>query len=291
MPIWLFYPLWAAALASGFAFYRSGDTVAAVTVIGIAMFGWSGFKMGLGRIVATVVAFILAVAIAPWIGLRYEDQFSAQFGTTGLTNRLLCIGSIGLMISLIVTLVISLSSGMVLAKRRKLNVLNSYCGFTIGLVEGGAIALLICGGLMSVQQWQRGDNQTPNRIAVAIDHWASETRQSAFGPIAKKYNPFERVEALKQVGSYRETVRQLSDPAKMEQLLHHPKIAELRDDPQIQSAIEELQQDPDFKEIIAQGRPLDRESLVRLMSSQTVLRLIDQKDFTERAQSVLQDIR
>ena len=64
--------------------------------------------MGLARITATVMALIAAVAFAPSLGMRYEGQFSEQFGTTGLTNRFLCIAAIGVVISLVVTILVTL---------------------------------------------------------------------------------------------------------------------------------------------------------------------------------------
>ena len=290
MPAWLFYPISIGTLAAAVLLYRRGDPVAALTVVTVSLCGWSGFKMGLCRISATVMALIAAVAFAPSLGMRFEGRFSEQFGTTGLTNRFLCVAAIGVVISLVVTILVTMIASHFLSQRRKLRWFNRFIGFAVGLVEGVLIAMLVLGALLSVQKWQRGVDIENNNTAKAVDQWASNTRQSAVGPFVRDYNPFERIEMLSQVGRVQDTVRRLSDPGNIQRLLNDPEITELRTDPALAAAIDEISRDPSIRDLIEQGQPLDRQTLMKLMNSPSVMRLADQPEFIERAQAIVKDM-
>lgn len=287
MPAWLFFPLSIGTMAAAMMLYRRGDTVSAMTVITISLFGWIGFRMGLGRIIATVLALVAAISFAPSLGMQFELRFSNQFGTTGLTNRFLCIAAIGVSISMLVTILASVISNRFLAKRQKLNLANSFVGFAIGLIEGAAIAWLVLGGLLSMQMWQRGFDIDNNPVAQSVDQWASATRQSMLGPTVRDNNPFEKIEQLSQIGDLQQTVRRFSDPQSLQRLLDDPKIAELRSDPAIAAALDEVRRDPAVNNVIQQNGQLDREALMRVMSSPSVMRLVDQPEFRERARAII----
>jgi uncharacterized membrane protein required for colicin V production len=286
MPAWLFFPFSISTLAAAFIFFRRGDPIAAATVLEIALFGWIGFRMGFGRISATVLAFLAAISLAPSLGIRYESQFSNQFGTTGLTNRFLCIAVIGVLISLAVTLLVTMISSRILAKRRLLNLANSFLGFAIGLVEGAAVAVLLTGGLLSMQMWQRGFEIDNNKTAQFVDRWAAKTRQSAIGPIVRDYNPFEKIKLFSDVGEIQHSIRNLSDPTSIQRMLDDPGIAEMRSDPKFAAAIDEVRRDPAIKDVIDKGLPLDGKALMRLMSSPSVMHLVDQPEFRRRVRKV-----
>lgn len=290
MPAWLLYPLSVGTLAATFLLYRRGDPVAAITIVVIAFSAWMGFRMGLGRITATVVALAAAIAFAPSLGMKFENQFAERFGTTGLTNRFLCMATIGVLISLLVTLLMTMIISRLLSKRRKLNFANSLAGFGIGIVEGIAITLLVLGGLLSMQLWQRNDDLANNRVALAVDEWASRTRQSAIGPIIRDYNPFERIGFLTNINEVRQTAQRLKDPRNVQRLLESPQVAKLRTDPAITSAITEIQRDPQIQGLIDQKQPLDRKTIMHLLSSPSVMRLMDNPEFVAAAREVVQNL-
>ncbi|MCA9136961.1 MAG: CvpA family protein [Planctomycetales bacterium] len=290
MPPWLGYPLTVGTLAAAFLFYRRGDPVAAVTIVVIAISGWTGFRMGLGRITATVVALAAAIAFAPSLGMRFESQFANRFGTTGLTNRFLCIASIGVLISLALTLVMNLITHRILLKRRKLSFANSLAGFAVGIAEGAAMALLVLGGLLSMQLWQRNEDIANNSTAKAVDEWASRTRQSVIGSVVRDYNPFERISFLSGVDEARLTAGRLKDPRNVQRLLENPRIARLRSDPAVVSAIEDIRRDPKIQDLINHKQPMDRQTIMHLMSSPSVMRLLDNPEFVEQARKAVQEL-
>ncbi|WP_197455786.1 CvpA family protein [Stieleria neptunia] len=291
MPAWLFYPLSLGSLAAAVLLYRRGDPVTAITIVVIALAGWGGFRMGFARIAASILALVAAVAYAPAMGMHYQAAFSERFGTTGLTNRFLCIAAIGVLISLVVTLGISMISNWVLAKRRVWKGANQFAGLAIGWVEGVAICYLLLGGLISLQMWQRADDIKDNAVATAVDDWASRTRQSLLGPFIRDYNPFQRFEPLAGVGEFRQTVQRLGDPENVQRLLEDPGIAELRSDPAFNAAIDEIRNDPALNEWIEQNRPPDRQLLLHLMSSPGLMHLVDHPDFLPKARQAIQEMR
>jgi hypothetical protein len=287
MPARLSLPLAIGAVAAVMLLVRRGDLVTAAAVVTVALSGWAGFKMGLGRIVATILAIIAAIGFAPSLGLRFENRFAAQFGTTGLTNRFLCIAAIGVLISLSVTILFNMLSHRFIAKRRKLRWFNQYTGFAIGIVEGVMIVWLVLGALLSLQKWQRGVKIDNNRVAQAVDYWASETRQSLVGPMVRDYNPFERFETLAQIGNVQQTVRRFTQPKNLGRLMDDPMIHEMRVDPEVASAIDEIREDRAIKALIEQGRPLDGTAVMRMMNSHAVMRLVDRPEFARRARAIL----
>ena len=139
--------------------------------------------------------------------------------------------------------------------------------------------------------WQRNDEIKNNRVAMAVDEWASRTRQSAIGPIVRDYNPFERFEVLGNVKEVRETVQHFKSPGAARQLLDNRNIAALRSDPKVSQAIEEIRRDPVFKEMINQKRPLDRQTMLHLMNHPSVMELVDHPEFLERARQAIREIR
>ena len=291
MPAWLFYPLSLGSLAAAVLLYRRGDPVTAITIVVIALSGWGGFRMGFGRIAASVLGLVAAIAYAPAMGMNYQAEFSERFGTSGLANRFLCIAAIGVLISLVVTLSITMISNWVFAKRRTWKWANHFVGFVIGLVEGVAICYLLLGGLISLQMWQRADDIRDNAVATAVDDWASRTRQSLLGPFIRDYNPFERFQSLAGVGEFRQTVRRLGDPENVQRLLEDPDIAELRSDPTVAAAIDEIRNDPVLEEWFEQKRPLDQPLLLHLLNSPAVMRLVDHPDFLPKVRQALQELQ
>ena len=83
----------------------------------------------------------------------------------------------------------------------------------------------------------------------------------------------------------------IAEPAKMQRLLEHPEVQRLRNDTQMQRVMEELVQDPDIKQILYSGKPIDAPALVVLMNHPSVLKLIDQPGFLESASKVLREAR
>jgi len=129
------------------------------------------------------------------------------------------------------------------------------------------MVLLVLGGCISLQMWQRDDDIDGNRVDMTVDELASRTRQSALGPVVRDYNPFEHIEVLANFKTVRDSVQRMQDPGNVRQIIENPKVDALRSDPEIKEAIEAMQNDPAIKELLEQKRPMDREMVMRLMKT------------------------
>ncbi|KAA5541054.1 hypothetical protein FYK55_19350 [Roseiconus nitratireducens] len=284
---WVFYPLLLATLISAGYYIGRQDWIAAGGILTVMCCAGIGFRVGLARISASIVALTAAIYFAPALGMAWEQRFAAQFGTSGLTNRILCIAAVGVGISLIVTLLLGLVSRAFLARRRRLSALNCSLGFGFGLIEGAVIVLVVLGGLISLRPTTENDQRRAGRLNAAMDAMAAKTQTSVMGPLVEQHNPFERVEALAQIKQVQRSVQTLSQPKNVDQLLKHPQIVQLQKDPSFQRALDELRRDPEVQAFLQQERPIDRPMLMRLMSHPALLQLVDRQDFRERAKRVL----
>jgi hypothetical protein len=117
---------------------------------------------------------------------------------------------------------------------------------------------------------------------------AEKTRESRVGPVLETYNPFTRVPQLNRIQEVQQSVRVLSDPAKIEGLLHHPSMEQLQRRPEVRQAMQKLNSDPEIKNILHSGRSMDRTMAMTLLSHPAVLELVDQPGFMEEAVKVMQ---
>lgn len=294
MPWWGLAFIFVGPAAAAVWFWKEDDPVTAIAISATALSGWIGFKMGLGRIIASLGAFVAACYFAPSLGMNYETWFSEKFGTTGLTNRALCVASIGVLISLVVTALLSISFNAFLSRRKRLLGLNHLAGFGVGVVEGGAMLLLVLGAALSFENWQdrQADSQIggKNKTAQWIAATASKTRESAIGEFVRENNPFETFETLADTLKIQRAVTRLRSGQDVERVLRNPKVTELQSDPDFREAVDALQRDKDLREFLREGKQVDREMLMQLLSHPAVLKLLDQDDFLARAKEALLEL-
>ncbi|MGB7348189.1 MAG: CvpA family protein [Pirellulaceae bacterium] len=291
------------AIGAGVIGYSAylGDYVVAATAAIVLFCALAGFRMGLMRMAASIAAFAAAVYFAPQLGLTYERSFSEWAGTTGLLNRFLAIASIGLVISLLATLVLSAITTRMLRRRPLLARMNGWLGFGAGAAQGAVVVLLFLGGLLIVEPMQlQLANQDANattstrpetsqRMTDALLTVADHTHRSRLGPVIEQYNPFERFEPLKKLDQIQTSVRVLSNPQKIEELLHHPAITELQQRPEVKQAVANLMDDKEIREVLHSGKSIDRNTAIQLLSHPAIMELIDQPGFIEEASKVIKE--
>ena len=266
---------------------------AALVITGLASF--SGYKMGAASILGTLVAISVAIALAPSIGRAQEFRFEQWFGTTGLTNRILTIGTVGIFISLAVTLVWFIVTRLVVLNRPRVDTTNRWIGFAIGGLEGAVAVLLFLGGILILEPIERDRAQrrdpsdTRGRM---VSEWilgiTDGVYRSQIGPAIIANNPFKKIPQLNKVAELQQSVQVLSDPTKIDEMIHHPSIIKLQERPEMRRAVDRLNGDPSIQEVLRSGRPMDRAAVMTLMNHPAVLELIDQPDFLEEAYKVIQ---
>ncbi len=87
---------------------------------------------------------------------------------------------------------------------------------------------------------------------------ATQTRSGASGELLEKHNPFVRFPELNKFEKIQQTVRTISNPAAIEQLIPHPRIDELKNKPAVQAAIDKLKFDEAIRQIIGSEEPLNQ---------------------------------
>jgi len=251
---------------------------------------FSGFRLGAVAILGSIGAIAAAIEYAPSIGYAQEVRFTQWFGTTGLLNRFLCVGVIGLVITLGVTGVVMFVAGKVFQERPNLDKVNRWSGFGIGFIEGLAICLFFLGGMLVIDpiekehaQSRTVDDTRGQFLSKAISTTTEYTRASRLGPIVDRYNPFVRFPGLNKVEEIQKSVRVLSDPRKIDGLLNHPSIQQLQRRPEVQALVKKLNDDPEIRNVLRSGRRMDRSMAMTLLNHPAVLELLDQPGFIEEA--------
>ena len=277
----------------GYGLYTKDYLVAAVP-IAIMFSAFSGFRIGALRLAGSIGAIALAIAYAPEIGVTYEVKFSQWVGTTGLTNRFASIAAVGVVISLVVTIAFLMLTGRFVSRRPRLAWLNSWMGFFFAAVQGAAAVLLLLGGVLMIEPLEQkkiddgiAKSATGKIISDGVLLVADRTRTSQIGPYIEQYNPFVKIPQLNKIDQVQQTVRVLNDPAKMNRLLNHPQVEQLKKRPETKRAVRELMEDPMVREILASKTQMDKSAAMTLMSHPAILNLIDQPGFLDAAIKVI----
>ncbi len=257
---------------------------------------FSGFRMGAAAIVTSIVAIAVAVAYAPAIGYQQEWRFTEWFGTTGLLNRFVSIGAIGLGITLVTTLVVLMITGRTFRRHPSLDRLNRWLGFLIGGVEGVVATAFLLGGVLILEpiEHDRIHQQGPNgarstRVSDLVLVTAEHIHNSKVGPYLEQYNPFIQFPELNKIEQVQKSVQVLSDPQKIERLMRHPEVRQLQNRPEVRTAVRKVMDDPEIRTVLHSGTPMNRSIAVMLLNHPAILELVDQPGFLEVATKAIRN--
>ena len=115
------------AAVGGMGYFGMEHDYFGVAAVGLIAFGaFTGFRTGLSRIGATLVGFAVAFMFAPQFGMEHEAHFSNWLGTTGLLNRFIAVGVIGLLLSGATAVVLMFISGRIMRRRPGLAATNHW---------------------------------------------------------------------------------------------------------------------------------------------------------------------
>jgi hypothetical protein len=184
---------------------------------------------------------------------------------------------------------------LVVLNRPRVDTTNRWVGFVIGGLEGAVAVLLFLGGILILEPIERDRAQrrdpsdTRGRM---VSEWilgiTDGVYRSQIGPAIIANNPFKKIPQLNKVAELQQSVQVLSDPTKIDEMIHHPSIIKLQERPEMRRAVDRLNGDPTIQEVLRSGRPMDRAAVMTLMNHPAVLELIDQPDFLEEAYKVIQ---
>ena len=272
-----------------------GDFVLAAILALIGFGCMSGFKVGAVKALAIVAGIAAAVWFGPqWTG-DLELKLTEWFSTTGLTNRLLSFGLIGLAMVIVSLFVVALISGWMFKKIPSLGGLNRGIGFLLGGAEVGVAVLVLLGGLIVIQPMlpTSTSEEAPVQHALnsGIEKVIEHTESSYVGQIVEQYNPFVKFPQLNCFAHVQKTVAVLQDPEAVKQMINDPRIEALQADPSMQEAIEMLKSDKAINEVLKDGEISSQKKVMTIMNSRVVLHLLDQPGFVAEASKVIAEMQ
>lgn len=272
-----------------------GDFVLAALLVLIGCGCMSGFKVGAVKALATVAGIAAAVWFGPQLTGDLELKLTEWFSTTGLTNRLLSFGLIGLAMVSVSVFFSALISGWIFKKLPSVGSLNRGVGFLLGGAEAGVGILVLLGGLMVIQPMLPASTSEEAPVQQAINSGVEKviehTESSYVGEIVEQYNPFVKFPQLNCFAHVQKTVAVLQDPEAVKQVINDPRIKTLQEDPTMQEAIGMLKSDKAINDILESGDISNQEKVMTIMNSPVVLHLLDQPGFVAEASKVIAEMQ
>ena len=135
-----------------------------------------------------------------------------------------------------------------------------------------------------VRQTERG-----KQISSWVLATAESVHNSEAGPYIEKYNPFVQFPELNKIEQVQKSVQILSDPKKIEKLINHPEVKQLQSRPEVRTAVRKVMEDPEIRDALNSGRPMNRNIAMTLLNHPAILELIDQPGFLEVATKAIQN--
>lgn len=278
---------------AGYFAYEGDFVVAGISVV-TGVSALSGYRIGLLYSLTWLIAIAAAITFAPNVGRNFESQFSEWFGTTGLLNRFMCIGVVGILISLITSTTLVILAGRLMKTRPRLQAANRWLGFSIGGMEGLLMCGCFLGGMLVMEPmeqerapWRDPSDKRGLLISRVILKTSEQTRESVVGPWIETHNPITHIPQLNKVQQVQRTAAVLSDPAKIQGLLHHPSLRAIQQRPEVRSAVDKLNADPELRSILQSGQPMNRQMAISLLSHPAVMELVDQPGFMAEASKLV----
>jgi uncharacterized membrane protein required for colicin V production len=298
MPLWLGLLLGGLFFGTAGCLHLRGDDIAAAFCVVTGIGALSGYRAGAASIATLLVAGAAAILLGPALGMSQQDRFTQWFGTTGLTNRFLSIGMMGLLIALASTAMLTVIARKLVRSWPELDTANRWLGFVVGAAQGAAALALFVGGMLVLEpiEQQRADLRDPadklgKFLSQLILQSSQKARHSLLGPTLVEYNPMLRIPPLNKVKEVQQSAAVLSDPAEIQKLLQHPSIRQLQQQPEVRRVVQELHADPAIQNILRSGQRLDRGMAMTLLSHPAVMRLVDQPGFVDEASRVILNAR
>ena len=115
------------------------------------------------------------MAFAPGLGASREGLFTEWFGTTGILNRWLIIGVIGLLIAFVVGVIASVILKFILESRPRLSWFNGWLGFAAGGLNAAIAILFALGSIQTIAPLYQTQQQ---QIENGLQRNAGQAAQS-----------------------------------------------------------------------------------------------------------------
>jgi uncharacterized membrane protein required for colicin V production len=294
LPVWLLF-LGSVGAIIGFC-WSEQDYVAASTLAAVTLAGLWGYHLGAMRLVGYFSSLAVAYAFAGPLGHMVSPQIMKSFDTSPGATRLISVASLSIGLFLVASATVTFVSRRLLRDRPRLENANRLLGFGFGGLQGIAAMLVLLNGIGIAEPFasERMNSTTKgNREAVSkvvsqrILDIANSTRQSAIGPLVSTYNPFEKLPQLKTL---ERTASVISNPEKLQKMMHSSAVDRLKNNPEVRDALESLAKDPQLRKLAESGQPLDQKTAFALLNHPGVARLLEQPNLMKHFADAIREI-
>ena len=261
--------------------YSRGDFVLAGLTGVLTIGGIFGHRMGAAKIIGFFVGASVGTYFAEQGGKEIEPFMQSVLQQEGLICRMASMSAVVIGASIITSMLFQIITAILSAASPTLDVLNRRVGFLIGGAQSLAIAMFLLCGLLAIEPLaakrleysaEQDTGKYGRMVAEKVVAIAGVVRPSPIGQQLAQFNPFEKIEALKQLQS---SMKLASDPAAFEKIVKSPDVARLAQQPEFKQAFAELAADPQIQKLIQSGQTADPQSLGSLMNNPTVMKFLD----------------
>ena len=291
--------------AACFFFAKQNDYIALTASVLIAIGSMVGFSFGFSRILGSLIGVVTAIMFAPGMGIAKETLFTELFSTTGVLNRAISIGTIGVLIAFVVGVIASVILKFIFEARPTWSWGNRWLGFVTGGLKSALVILFLLGGVQAIEplyqsqseqlqevdsiELSGGETENVEFATSTVLKVAEQTRESAVGPLVEKFNPFEMFPQLNGFSRIHKSVSAMNDPEFVSDVLHHSAIQELAETPEVQDSINEVVESEAFKNM-AERKEFGRDEIMALLKQPAVLELIETPGFVEKFNQVVDEV-
>lgn len=244
---------------------------------------YMGYRLGLLKMLAFLGASY-AVYLYAWpMGQGLDPHIRNQFEMSALMSRAIGVGISAISIFLLMAIAGHFVVKMVYDRSERLELMDRILGFLVGVAEGGAIAALLLGASISIaplcqQRIDIPETGDEDPLVMGVSHGvvnlAAATEKSLLGPFFKGNNPINELPVVSQVEN---ATVVLNDPSAMQELMAHPNIVALADQPALKKTIEMVNGDPELQAFFKSGQ-VDQASLMQLADHPAFMKIVDETD-------------
>lgn len=290
--------------------YQRADYFAITAALLVMLGALNGFHRGFVGMLVSTFAVGVAIYLAPQIGVHLESMVSEKLGTTGLLKNLIATAVGGLAVFAGFNLVSSLVLRLMLGKPNRNYGFNNLFGSVVGGAHVAAALALFLVGYSMVEPTVEESLATRKANASAADE--TETNDTASEEIGLSFNadevltkladglktselrawfdannPIQQVPGLNKINEFQQSLGQLNDGKAVKQLLQHPSIKVLRQEPEMKAAVQQLVGEPEIVALLQSQEKFGPAALSTLLRSDAVLNLLKQPKFLSTAQEIL----
>jgi uncharacterized membrane protein required for colicin V production len=279
---------------------------------------YMGYRLGFLKMLAFLGASYVVYLFAWPMGQALDPHIQNQFELSPMLSRVIGIGMAATCMFLLITIIGHFIVKMLYNRSERLELVDRILGFFVGVGEGGVLALIVLGAALTLApicqqridlelaqvdlaasnqpdsgQPDNDNDQSDNevmfatRVSQGVVSLAAVTEQSLLGPFFKDNNPLQEIPVVNQVEN---ATVVLNDPAAMQELMEHPNIVGLAEQPAMKKTIDMVNNDPELQEFFKSGQ-IDQAALMQLAEHPGFMKIVDETNLMAEISTLFQQIQ